>query len=697
MSKKFEKIGVHLLFTTLVVACLSSYISWTRGLLELENALWDVRVKLTANPHLADKSIKIITISQESLNHFAKDSITWPWPRPLYIPVIEFLREAGAKGLAFDMLFTETSVHGVADDAQFADAMYGDFPVISAVSLSNSNKDSLHVKNYNKFKDRQKAILKGFSLDKEAKRYPSATLPISQILDQASGFGTVNANPDIDGMFRRYPAGYFLDETPVLSLPFALYYAVKGNIPSEVISNLDESKTLLPRFYGPAKTYETIDIADVISSYVMIQEGKKPLIDPKTFNNSWVFLGVWAPGLLDLRPISLDEKYRGVEFLATVLDNLIHSKFISRNTRQNDALLSFVLAMLTGLVFFVSRSVSRQVVWAFIIITSYSLAAILLARAGVWIVYSVPTLSVLFLFASSLAIHYYHEGRQHKFLKEAFGHYVNKEVIKKIVSDPNQLSLGGEKRELTIFFSDVAGFTTISESMEPGELTSLLNEYLSEMTDIILASGGTLDKYEGDAIIAFWNAPLSVEDHELCGVRAALDCQNRLDDLRKSFESRYGVELRMRIGINTGEVVVGNFGSKDRFNYTMIGDAANLAARLEGVNKVFGTETLISEFTNSGLKEHVFTRKLGDIRVVGRKEPVSVFEPCDSSHVSDQEALVRFEECRLDFEKGSIDSARQGFKQISDDPVAKAYLLRIDSLNGDLDSDWSPVWNLTEK
>ena len=462
MTKKFGKVGVHLLLTTLVVACLASFVAWTRSLEELENALWDIRVELTANPELADQSIKIITISQRSLDHFEKDSITWPWPRPLYIPVIEFLRDAGAKGLAFDMLYTETSVHGVADDTQFAEAMLGDFPVISAISLSDTEKDPLHAKSYEIFKNRQANNLKDFFVNKEVKTYQSATLPIDEILTTSTAFGTVNANPDVDGMFRHYPIGYYLDETPVLSLPFALYHAVMGEVPMELLNSSEELKTVLPKFYGPAKTYETIDMADVVSSYVMIQEGKKPLVDPSIFKNSWVFIGVWAPGLLDLRPISLDEKYRGVEFLATVLDNIIHSDFIIRNTRQTDTLLSFVLAILAGLVFILSKSVSRQVIWAFILITSYSLVALLLARDGVWIIYSVPIIGILFLFASSLAIHYYHEGRQHKFLKEAFGHYVNKEVIKKIVSDPNQLSLGGEKRDLTIFFSDLAGFTTIS-------------------------------------------------------------------------------------------------------------------------------------------------------------------------------------------------------------------------------------------
>lgn len=174
-------------------------------------------------------------------------------------------------------------------------------------------------------------------------------------------------------------------------------------------------------------------------------------------------------------------------------------------------------------------------------------------------------------------------------------------------------------------------------------------------------------------------------------------CQGSLRELKADFNQRYGVDLNMRIGINTGEVVVGNFGSKSRFNYTMIGDAANLAARLEGVNKVFGTRTLISETTNSALSEEVYTRKIGSIRVVGRKEPVNIFEPCDYNHEKNSESFVKFENSRLNFENGKLDLARKGFASLQFDSVAKAYLKRIEELNGDFDENWSPVWNLTDK
>ncbi|MEZ4753534.1 MAG: adenylate/guanylate cyclase domain-containing protein [Bdellovibrionota bacterium] len=696
MFKNINKVGFHLAIASLVIACLACLVSWNRTFSELENALWDIRVKLTADPNKADKSIKVITISQRSLDHFAKDSITWPWPRPLYIPVIEFLRDAGAKGLAFDMLFTETSVHGAVDDTQFAEAMLGELPIVNAVSLSRTAKEVEQEYEYKSFIKRQQENLSKLKLKHKTFQYRSATLPIRDILKYAAAFGSVNATPDPDGVFRRYPFLLSLDETPVLSLPFALYHSVENQLPL-IQDPRNTGEDLLVKFHGPAGTYQTIDFLDVISSYLSLQAGEKPRLDPKIFKDAWVFLGVWAPGLLDLRPISLDEKYRGVEFLATVLDNILHDDFIQRTQPLSDLFLIIMLSTIATLVFAFTKSISRQIIWFIIFAVTCSLIALVLAEYGVWIDYSSPMLALIFIAASSLSIHYYHEGKQHKFIKDAFGHYVNKEVIKKIVSDPDKLSLGGEKRNLTIFFSDLAGFTSISESMEPTQLTKLLNEYLTEMTDIVLASGGTLDKYEGDAIIAFWNAPLSVEKHEQKAVQAALDCQRKLASLRESFSNQYGVELRMRIGINTGEVVVGNFGSKSRFNYTMIGDAVNLAARLEGVNKQFGTETLISAATATTLDNSILVRKIADIRVVGRKEPVGIYEPIDLSHQNQEETIALFEKCRLDFEKGNFKEAERGFESIKDDPVSEIYLKRLRTLKSQDMESWSAVWNLSEK
>ncbi len=247
-------------------------------------------------------------------------------------------------------------------------------------------------------------------------------------------------------------------------------------------------------------------------------------------------------------------------------------------------------------------------------------------------------------------------------------------------------------RELTIFFSDLEGFTTISEGLEPQELTQLLNEYLTDMTDIILESGGTLDKYEGDAIIAFWNAPVDQPDHALRGCRASVLCQRKLTERRAEFEERFGATLHMRIGLNSGPVIVGNMGSNQRFDYTVLGDAANLAARLEGANKVFGTYLMISAATMEAVSDEMMARELGDLRVVGRKQPVRVYElegfvgDVEPAHWDDYRTALDY--CK----NGKLASARQAMAEL-DDSAAGKWLARLQSEEEGFD----PVWNLSRK
>ncbi len=242
---------------------------------------------------------------------------------------------------------------------------------------------------------------------------------------------------------------------------------------------------------------------------------------------------------------------------------------------------------------------------------------------GFWLPLLAPAAAAALALIGGVLLNYAVEGRQKRYIRSAFRQYLSEAVIAQLVADPSRLTLGGEQRTLSIFFSDLQGFTGISEKLNPRELTSLLNEYLSAMTDIIQDAGGTVDKYEGDAIIAFWNAPLPLADHAARAVRAALLCQARLADIRPDLKARYGSELRMRIGVNTGPVVVGNMGSHNRFNYTILGDAANLASRLEGINKQFGTFTLISEATQAELavaaENEIAVRELGRVAVVGAR------------------------------------------------------------------------------
>ena len=305
-----------------------------------------------------------------------------------------------------------------------------------------------------------------------------------------------------------------------------------------------------------------------------------------------------------------------------------------------------------------------------------------------------------------MVLNYAIEGQQKRFIKGAFKQYLSPVVIDRLVADPDNLSLGGELRELSIFFSDVAGFTGISEHLGPEDLTSLLNTYLTAMTNIILEEGGTVDKYEGDAIIAFWNAPLDLPDHPICAVRAAVRCQAKLDEMRPELYAKFGKELYARIGINTGLVVVGNMGSEQRFDYTFLGDAGNLASRLEGINKQFDTSILISEHTAARLSAHsklscdlvsqeaeIPLQEISRVRVVGRKEPVRVYVPLPAG--ADPAPFA----AALDsYYKGQFETAACQFKSLSPaNPTAAIYAKRCTALAQSPPEKWDGVWEMTEK
>jgi adenylate cyclase len=307
------------------------------------------------------------------------------------------------------------------------------------------------------------------------------------------------------------------------------------------------------------------------------------------------------------------------------------------------------------------------------------------------------SLTLLSSMSGAVLVNYATEGRQKAFIKNAFKHYLSPAVIEQIMANPDQLKLGGERRCLSIFFSDLAGFSTISEKLEPQALTQLLNDYLTDMTDIILEEGGTLDKYEGDAIIAFWNAPLHQQDHALRAARTALRCQRKLAERRAEFEQRSGVVLSMRIGVNTGDVVVGNMGSRERFDYTVLGDAANLAARLEGANKYFGTATMIAESTWVHGGNALVGREIGRITVVGRRTPERVYEVLGMPGESASVPVDEFERGIRLCESGQWQEAAIIFEQWPHDALSCRYASRCRELCSSPTAAWDGVWNLAEK
>jgi adenylate cyclase len=666
---------------------------------EIENRTWDWRLRSVSAWSKPDPKIVIVMVDQTSIEHFARyEKIFWPWPRSLYSPLLDFLHKAGAKAVAFDLLFTETSTY-VDDDKEFARVVAANIPVVSAVALRSSG-DEASEEEYALFAERQKALenrISPYLLSSSPMRFESAALPFEDLLRSSAGFGNVSSRSDDDQIFRRVTTAGYVHTTPVLGLPFAMHSLQED--PTGVRAYLSKvalpDGTLLLRFFGPAGTYKTFSFHAITASWLALTEGRDPAVSLAEFKDAYVFVGANAPGLLDLRTVPFPGNYPGVEFHATTLDNLLHRSFFQRV--PDYAAVGVTLCALGVVILTILFLASTQLPVALLQLGAWIAGCFWLAYAGWWMPMVLPLLGMVGVLVATLVIQYQVEGRQHRFIRNAFQYYISAEVIERMVADPSTLSLGGERKELTIFFSDIQGFTGISERLPPDKLVQFLNRFLSEMSAIVLEQGGTLDKYQGDAVIAFWNAPLEIKNHQARAVEAALRCQKRLGELAPEFERDFGISVKMRIGIHTGIVSVGNFGSSKRFNYTMIGDAANVASRLEGVNKVFGTPIIASEATKTAIDREFIWRRLGDVRVVGRKEAISVYQPMDTIAVEGSDRLLSLHNEALElYEREDLLAARKRFEDLGDDAVARAYISRIDAMIG-REGSFKRVWDLTEK
>ena len=672
---------------------------------EIEDKTIDARIRLTANQDDADSRIKIIDIDQASLEFFEREyALSWPLPRDIYAEVLNFLSRTSVRGFAFDMLFTESSSHTVESDVIFGNATETTFPVVHAVSLHRYKKN-IEAEQLNKFEliQRERDSKTSYSSrclsQKTEKQFQSVTLPVPELLEHSSGLGSVHAEPDSDGVFRRYSAGGYVQSIPVLSLPFALLdLSVDANSFCKEKHTFDKPNLVRP--HGGRNTYERISLAKVISAAAQPENSKEANRILKMFEDSWVFLGASAPGLFDLRPTSLEERGIGVQFVATVFDNALNDSFIRPSSELQSIGVTILLIILFSLVTLIGEDVKKHILGIAVVSLFFIGISIFIFDSGYAVSQVIPLSCGLLAAFLCLGLQYQLVGREHRFIQSAFQHYVSPALVKQIVQKPESLSLGGEKKEVSIFFSDIAGFTSISEKMDASSVATLLNDYLSLMTEIIQEHGGTVDKFVGDAVIAFWNAPLIDEVHGLNAVNAAINCQKMLKNEQERFLSFYGVHPKTRIGINTGLVNVGNFGSKSRFNYTIIGDEVNLASRLEGANKQFGTLILLSEQTKSCLNDSIDLRKVGQVQVLGKERPIWVFEPLFSPtqiFFSNKKRLSSFEQALNLFQSGKLNEAREVFLEFSSDPVSNSYIDRIQLELSKHDNSFNPVWKLSEK
>ncbi len=386
----------------------------------------------------------------------------------------------------------------------------------------------------------------------------------------------------------------------------------------------DAQGRLLIHFQGGPFTYPQVSFADAA-------DGR---FQPGTFRDKIVLVGLTALAVGDFRPTPYAESYHpGVEIHANIIDTILSERFIHRGSREELIDLGFILLLgIGGGVLLVGVRPAWIAPLALLALAAFLLVAYgALAWFHSWLNVVIPSGVLLANAGLIAAVRVLVEEREKRQIHSAFQHYIPPGLLHELMKDPGRLRLGGEERELTILFSDIRGFTSLAEKLSPLELTNFLNSYTDEMTEILFENLGTLDKYEGDAVMAFWGAPYEQADHAARACTAAVEMSRRVDELRARWRAEGRPDINVGIGISTGRVVVGNMGSRRRFNYTVLGDAVNLASRLEGVNKEYSTRILVSESTykpaadSTGLRP-LFFRQLDWIRVKGKQQPVAIYE-----------------------------------------------------------------------
>src|SRR3989344_3007766 len=597
----------------------------------------------------APSGIVIIGIDDQSIAALGG----WPLARTSFATVLENLGEPREVGI--DVAFVDSSARGLADDALLASALARSIaPVVLATQ----------------YDDRGGKLLR----------------PLPSFASNAQE-GYANVLVDADGIVRTFAPM----RGNTVSLSAALTAHARGVAPPKVVRI---------GWRGPAGTFLTIPFIDVY-------RGTAPV---SVFAEKTVLVGATAKDLHDTLATPVGSM-AGVEAHANALATLESGRFF------NDIPMLFMLACILFVAYLAAGTILAvsQLVPLILLLATEFLAVNLVSVALFSAHVRFPTLSLSFAFLLSAGFtfiyQYLSESREKRHIRKMFQYYLMPEVIEELANHPERLSLGGQEKTLTMLFCDIRGFTTLSEGLSPSELTALINEYLTAMTDAIMEAGGLVDKYIGDAVMAFWGAHLPNPSQENAACRGALAMFRALDRLNADLEKRGIKPIRIGIGISTGEVVVGNMGSSKRFNYTVMGDEVNFASRLEGLTKAYGVSCIVGERTAAAAAGDptLTVRGLDLVMVKGKSEPRAIYELVIEPFAStgsgqasaiQKEQFVHFANGRAAYVKGNWGEAITHFKaalSLGEDGPSKTFLKRVEHLSIEAPQDWRGIWEFTTK
>jgi adenylate cyclase len=702
----------------LAAAAIVFALSGTTLLSTYEARTLDWRQRVFAKPTRACDMVAVVLLddfSIESAENKDFEGEYYPWPRDFYEAMTLFLKDAGAKAVVFDMYFADPSRQRERDEV-FATAAKSAGNVTFAAKLGsrprNPEKEALAL-------EKARVDVERWPYPGRAETISNLIPPIPELAGAAWSVGFANVVQDPDNTVRRADLVYPYPDpgTHVGSLGFQAARAALGLEARASVSGrelragdlrvpLGSDGRMLVRYYGKEGTFLTRNAISIIRSFVAKQENdpvNHPLsVDPADFKDRVVIIGVNAAGLEDIVTAPVSGQFPGAEFHATVAANLIGGDFLAELPAAGRLALLASLGVLGGAVAFGLWKPLPAAAATVALFCAQVALACLAFRAGLVLDVLLPGLVLGASFIAATVTGYLAEGRQKREVSRAFAQYLSPVVIKDLLKDPGGLKLGGETREITVYFSDIQGFSTFSEGMSPQELVSFLNVYLTAMTDAVLDRRGVVDKYEGDAVMAFWGAPAPLGDHARNACLAVLDQRRALEGLNERFQAEGRPRLRFRAGLNLGPAVVGNMGSSRRFAYTAMGDTVNLASRLEGANKFFGSSVMMSDAVFKAAGDGIAARRLGRILVVGKSIPTTVHELLGLAADLRPDALdrlARYHEALSLLESGAAADAAVRFEailQAGADPVVEKCLARAREIERS-GTPWDGIWKLTEK
>jgi adenylate cyclase len=701
----------------------------------LDYKVYDQLLRSTHTEETSD-AITIVDLDEKSLAKFGQ----WPWPRYRLALLLANLQNAGALSVGLDMLiaepdrtspkemqrqikrdlgvdmgFTGLPEKLMENDKVLASVLSGGPFVLG--SYFAFSQDQVQSEIYEQSACGGDPMSLAFITtgdtepDTDFMLSPLGTVcPLDILAESAPSQGFLNTISDLDGIIRRVPLMVSYKDKVYASLALStLMEALRTKssvlkitpmgaeslrLAKQIIVPLDPQGLFVVKFRGSSGSFPYVSAGDILDG----------TFDPNLIKNRIVLIGTSATGLKDLKTTPFEPNFPGVEVHATVIDNILTQDFLTRPDWAPG--LELVVLVVAGIV------TTLLIIWTKPI---FILLPLLLLAWAMWYgatwamtehqIYISPLYPFLILalnFALLTFLKFVREERQRKFISTAFSKYVSPAVVGQIIDSPDKLSLRGEEKDVSILFSDIRSFTSLSEQLTPTQVTDLLHSYLTPMTRVVMDNLGTLDKFIGDAVMAFWNAPVTIEEPQKRSLLAALQMLEKLDELNVEFLKRFGFPVRIGIGLHSGQVRVGNMGSADLFDYTIIGDNVNLASRLEGLTKFYGMSLVISEVHKEACGSDFLYQELDRVRVKGKQKPISLFTAytLDIGENKKKE-LEAWEQALALYKSGNFAKSQPMFAKLAerfDRQIYKMYAHRSDQfIHHPPEGEWDGVFTHKSK